>query len=101
MNNNINISDLSNRLVRLETEVNVILRTREEETKKIINSLHKITDDHVSLLSSIAPNIGVIRTFTEQDILENNNREIETIREVFNQIATYLDSRLSHYEKEI
>lgn len=94
----VDTKELFQRYSTLSTEVSYLKRKREEEAKRAYSALQRISDSDAETLLRFVPKLGVIRRYTQEDILANANNEVENIVEVYNDLCTMLDKWLKHYE---
>lgn len=93
-----NISALSMRIQKLETEARLVKMRQQDEAKRAISALKCITPEQVSLLAPIVPELSAVVEYTVDDLISNQNNEIETLHAVFGKLSGYVVSRLSYYE---
>lgn len=95
------LKELNTRYKGLETECEIARRRRQEEAKSAVQSLSKISPAQVEKLSCICPEISIICSYTEDDIIQDKNGEIATINLVREKLHSYLESRLAYYEEQL
>ena len=95
------VSQLSSRLSKIETEYTVASRRRAEGANKAYRALSEISDADVELVKAIVPEILVVKTYTEQDLVANLNGEVETVRRVADDLRNYIEHRLAFYEEQL
>lgn len=92
---------LESRYRAIEQELLFAQRKREEEAKNAARLLGAINDDMAVQLREYIPAIDAIRSYTEDDIIRNNNHEIETLQETYSLAASLLDQWLTQLEEAI
>lgn len=93
-----NISAISARIQKLETEARLIKMRQQDEAKRAVNALKCITPEQVSLLAPIVPGLSTVVGYTVDDLILNQHNEIETLHAVFGTLSDYVVSRLNYYE---
>lgn len=95
------VTQLSERLSKIELEYNLALRRREEGVKKAIKALREITPDDVELLQGVVPGLATVVHYTEQDLMDNLQGEVAMVQKVTEDLAGYLEHRLRFYEEQL
>ena len=95
------VTQLSSRLNKIETEYTVAARRRAENAHRAFKAISEISDADFELVKSVVPNLAVIRTFTEKDLMENLNGEIDMVRKAATDLRTYVEHRLAFYEEQL
>lgn len=95
------VSQLSSRLSKVELEYTLAARKRAEGAGKALKALRDISDEDVELVKSVVPSLAVIRTYTEKDLIENLNGEVECVRRAAADLRDYVEHRLSFYEEQL
>ena len=76
------ISERRARLSQIELEYTIKMRER--------------TDD-----AAVVPSISVVSKFTQQELLENLNGEVELLQQTIKDLTSYVDHRLAFYEEQL
>ena len=53
------------------------------------------------LFRSVVPSISVVSKFTQQELLENLNGEVELLQQTIKDLTSYVDHRLAFYEEQL
>lgn len=95
------IGNLYSRFNALEPEINYLRRKKKEEAEAVYNSLQRISDEDAAMVASDVPDIEVVRKYTLDQILLNENGEIARLRKVYSDLTYLLDTWLKHYEDSL
>ena len=95
------VTQLSSRLNKIETEYAVASRRRAEGASRAFKALQEISTEDADLLKGIVPELAVVKTYTEESIAANLNKEVETIRRVAEDLRSYVEHRLTFYEDQL
>lgn len=92
---------LEARYREVEQELVFARRKREEEAKVAAKLLSEISDEMAQKLSAYIPAILTIRGYSEEDLIKNNNREIETLQETYGEASRLLEQWLTQLEESL
>lgn len=95
------VTQLSERLSKIELEYNLAVRKREDGVKKAIRALSEITPEDVELLQGVVPGLAVVTQYTEKDLMENLQGEVAMVQQVVHELTDYLEHRLRFYEEQL
>lgn len=95
------VSQMSERLSKIELEYNVALRKRTDGVSKAVKALSEITAEDIEMLKSVAPSVAVAANYTEKELMENLNGEVDMVHRAAEELRTYLEHRLQFYEDQL
>ncbi len=95
------VSQMSARLNSIELEYNLAVRKRADGVNKAVKAISEISKEDVEMLKSVVPSLSVIITYTEQDLMENLNGEVDRVHQAAKELRAYLEHRLSFYEEQL
>lgn len=95
------IGTLAKRLQKIQTELEIAERKKQEEATKAFRALSSISPEDIKMISAIAPQLEVITKYSLEDLKRNANGELAAIRDTKEALQTYLEARLKHYEDQL
>lgn len=95
------LAQLSDRLQRLSTEVEIAKRKQKEDVAKAVKAISEINPDDVEVLSTLVPHLKDVVNFTEEDLLSNTESSFSIISQTKETLRKYLEERLSFYEEQL
>lgn len=95
------ISERRARLSQIELEYTIKMRERTDGAARAFSALSKLTAEQVKMLEAVVPSISVVSKFTQQELLENLNGEVELLQQAIKDLTSYVDHRLAFYEEQL
>lgn len=96
-----NITSIQQRVQALRTSYAIKESKRQEDAMAAKRSLDLISEEDISMLSGIVPELSTIVKYSVEDIRENKNGEADMIKSVRAKLMQYVEQRLSYYEEQL
>lgn len=95
------LNDLAKRLQKLETESEIYRRRIVEDSNKVAKVLSSLDKDMVAEMLPLVPALSLVTEYTAEQIAQNENGELDTIRQVYADMLKYLTGRIEYFESRL
>lgn len=95
------LNDLAKRLQKLETESEIYRRRIVEDSNKVAKVLSSLDKEMVAEMLPLVPALSLVTEYTAEQIAQNKNGELDTIRQVYADMLKYLTGRIEYFESRL
>ena len=97
----VDIKQLYSRVSAVSDQYKQIEWRERERAKTIANAILNISDEDLAIYGSEVPGLAVIREYTEEQLYENKNNELQFVVQVYSDFTHFIDRWLVEYEQAL